>query len=51
MTEQLAPEQLANPEVLREHPVIVVDIDGVLFDTPQHAVDRWNNTHETKLRR
>jgi len=47
MTEQLAPEQPANPEVLREHPVIVVDIDGVLFDTPQHAVDRWNNAHET----
>lgn len=47
MTEQLAPEQPVNPEVLKEHPVIVVDIDGVLFDTPQHAVDRWNAEHGT----
>lgn len=47
MTEQLTPEQPMNPEVLREHPVIVVDIDGVLFDTPQHAVERWNNMHGT----
>jgi len=47
MTEQLTPEQPINPEALREHPVIVVDIDGVLFDTPQHAVERWNNMHGT----
>lgn len=47
MTEQLMSEQPTNPEVPREHPVIVVDIDGVLFDTPQHAVERWNNTHDT----
>ncbi len=47
MTEQLAPEQAVNPEILTEGPVIVVDIDGVLFDTPQHAVDRWNKTHGT----
>lgn len=40
-------EQLTNPEVLKEHPVIVVDIDGVLFDTPQHAVERWNGIHGT----
>jgi len=47
MTEQLIPEQPVNPEILREHPVIVVDIDGVLFDTPQHAVERWNTVHGT----
>lgn len=47
MTEQLAPEQPSNMEVLKEHPVIVVDIDGVLFDTPQHAVERWNKIHGT----
>lgn len=47
MTEQLISEQPTNPEVLKEHPVIVVDIDGVLFDTPQHAVDRWNTEHGT----
>lgn len=47
MTEQLAPEQPANPEILKENPVIVVDIDGVLFDTPQHAVKRWNAEHGT----
>lgn len=46
MTE-LSSEQPANPEVLKEHPVIVVDIDGVLFDTPQHAVVRWNSVHGT----
>ncbi len=47
MTEQLTSEQPASPEILKEHPVIVVDIDGVLFDTPQHAVERWNDTHGT----
>ena len=46
MAEQSS-EQPANPEILKEHPVIVVDIDGVLFDTPQHAIERWNNTHGT----
>ena len=46
MTELLS-EQPLNPEVLKEHPVIVVDIDGVLFDTPQHAVERWNKIHGT----
>lgn len=46
MTELLS-EQPVNPEVLKEHPVIVVDIDGVLFDTPQHAVERWNKIHGT----
>lgn len=45
MTELLS--QQPNPEVLKEHPVIVVDIDGVLFDTPQHAVERWNKMHGT----
>lgn len=40
-------EQSASPEVLRENPVIVVDIDGVLFDTPQHAVERWNAAQGT----
>lgn len=37
MGEQVTPEQ----------PVIVVDIDGVLFDTPQQAVEQWNATHGT----
>lgn len=46
MTELLS-EQPTNPELLKEHPVIVVDIDGVLFDTPQHAVERWNSVHGT----
>jgi beta-phosphoglucomutase-like phosphatase (HAD superfamily) len=46
MTELLS-EQQTNPEVLKEHPVIVVDIDGVLFDTPQHAVKRWNSIYGT----
>ncbi|MCA9325686.1 hypothetical protein KDA23_06540 [Candidatus Saccharibacteria bacterium] len=40
-------EQSTGPEVLKENPVIVVDIDGVLFDTPQHAVERWNSIHGT----
>ena len=31
-------------------PVIVVDIDGVLFDTPQHAVERWNDLHDTNYK-
>ena len=44
---QLLSEQPANPKVLKERPVIVVDIDGVLFDTPQQAVDRWNAEHGT----
>lgn len=30
-----------------EQPVIVVDIDGVLFDTPGQAVQRWNDIHGT----
>ena len=46
MTEQLVPEQPTNPEILKENPVIVVDIDGVLFDTPQHAVERWNDSNQ-----
>lgn len=46
MTEQLS-EHPTSSEVLKEHPVIVVDIDGVLFDTPQHAVERWNKIHGT----
>lgn len=37
----------ANHEVLEARPVIVVDIDGVLFDTPQQAVNRWNTAHGT----
>ena len=37
MTEQVSSEQ----------PVIVVDIDGVLFDTPGQAVARWNEIHDT----
>lgn len=36
-----------NHEKLSERPVIVVDIDGVLFDTPQHAIERWNKIHGT----
>lgn len=44
---ELLSEQPTNPEVLKEHPVIVVDIDGVLFDTPGHAVERWNRIHGT----
>ena len=47
MTQELTAEQPANPEILEQHPVIVVDIDGVLFDTPQHAVNRWNAKHGT----
>lgn len=47
MSEQLIREQPTNPEVSKENPVIVVDIDGVLFDTPQHAVERWNSIHGT----
>lgn len=47
MTEHLRPDHITNPEVLAERPVIVVDIDGVLFDTPQHAVERWNAIHGT----
>lgn len=46
MTERLS-EQSANLEIIKENPVIVVDIDGVLFDTPQHAVERWNAAHGT----
>lgn len=42
-THELSP----NPEVLSERPVIVVDIDGVLFDTPEQAVRRWNKEHGT----
>jgi beta-phosphoglucomutase-like phosphatase (HAD superfamily) len=30
-----------------QHPVIGVDIDGILFDTPQQAVERWNSEHGT----
>lgn len=41
MSEHLSQEQ---PQ---EQPVIVVDIDGVLFDTPQQAVERWNALHGT----
>ncbi len=37
----------SNPEVRNHRPVIVVDIDGVLFDTPQHAIERWNRIHDT----
>jgi phosphoglycolate phosphatase-like HAD superfamily hydrolase len=37
MTEQLRIEQ----------PVVIVDIDGVLFDTPKQAVERWNAIHGT----
>src|SRR5690349_2105350 len=47
MTEQISPEHPLRPEVAKERPVIVVDIDGVLFDTPQHAVERWNSIHGT----
>jgi len=49
MTEQLNPA-LPNPEILNKRPVIVVDIDGVLFDTPQQAVDRWNHLRGTSYR-
>lgn len=37
MTGQLSPEET----------IVVVDIDGVLFDTPQQAVERWNVLHGT----
>jgi len=40
-------EQPVTPEAIKEHPVVVVDIDGVLFDTPRHAVERWNGMHGT----
>lgn len=50
MAEQLTPEQSTNPEIQLERPVIVVDIDGVLFDTPQHAIERWNNLHGTEYK-
>ncbi len=40
-------ETLSSPEALRSHPVIVVDIDGVLFNTPQQAVEQWNKIHGT----
>ena len=49
MTE-LLPEQPVSSEVLKEHPVIAVDIDGVLFDTPGHAVERWNSIHGTSYK-
>ncbi len=41
-------EQPANHEVLKERPVIVVDIDGVIFDTPTQAVRKWNAAHGTE---
>lgn len=34
-------------EIAQEQPVIVVDIDGVLFDTPRQAIERWNEIHGT----
>ncbi len=46
MTELLS-KQPTSPEILKKRPVIVVDIDGVLFDTPGHAVERWNAAHST----
>lgn len=46
----LLPEQPANPEAIKGRPVIVVDIDGVLFNTPQHAVERWNNLQGTSYK-
>lgn len=36
-------------EQFKVQPVIVVDIDGVLFDTPRQAVERWNAFHGTSL--
>jgi len=41
-------ETLVSGEMLKHQPVIVVDIDGVIFDTPQQAVDRWNEIHGTE---
>jgi phosphoglycolate phosphatase-like HAD superfamily hydrolase len=40
-------DQSESHEILKEQPVIVVDIDGVIFDTPQQAVDRWNEIRGT----
>lgn len=40
-------EAMTEQVVNSNRPVIVVDIDGVLFDTPKHAVERWNKTHAT----
>lgn len=34
-------------ERIERQPIIVVDIDGVLFDTPKQAVERWNQIHGT----
>lgn len=34
-------------DLATEQPVVVVDIDGVLFDTPGQAVKRWNDIHGT----
>lgn len=47
MNEHEAANIHSNPEVLSTRPIIVVDIDGVLFDTPQQAVERWNRIHGT----
>lgn len=32
----------------KKQPILVVDIDGVLFDTPSQAVWRWNEIHDTE---
>jgi beta-phosphoglucomutase-like phosphatase (HAD superfamily) len=34
-------------EKLVKTPVVVIDIDGVVFDTPGQAVTRWNEIHGT----
>ena len=34
-------------QLLPEQTIVVVDIDGVLFDTPGQAVARWNGIHGT----
>jgi|JI6StandDraft_1071083.scaffolds.fasta_scaffold31163_3 adenylylsulfate kinase-like enzyme/beta-phosphoglucomutase-like phosphatase (HAD superfamily) len=41
------PQLALSHELLQDRPVIVVDIDGVLFNTPQQAVERWNNDYGT----
>ena len=46
MSEQ-EPGNPHNQELEKRQPVIVVDIDGVLFDTPKQAVERWNKIHGT----
>lgn len=42
-------ETLHSNEIVRHRPVIVVDLDGVVFDTPQQAVNSWNELYGTQF--